>query len=236
MWIKISAERNKNRKIIFMMILIIASGIDLFFIFNLYNIFGVGDYETKKNYTIDYSQGTGGIKLGFYLSHNVADQFSGNLVFRTTSSGDVEVVGISTFNFNVYRDEYLSGSGVCNFTEPVEYYNYPLIINAVEKNHNLSCRGDVDVKFDVGGVIQNETIHFEISIIMPIDPIEIRNLYDISLFGVEILLIIILIAMIGYIGKIIISEKRKSRYPEEMKKRDEKFWDYIHNKSEELGE
>lgn len=235
MWIKISAKRKKNR-IIIIIILIIASGFDLFLIFNLYNIFDVRHYNTKKNYTIDYSQGTGGIWLGFYLSHEVGDQFSGNLVFKTTSSGDVEVVGISSFNFNVYKDEDLSGSGYNTFIEPIEYYNYPLIINAVEKNHNISCRGNVDMKFNVGGVIQNETINFEISIIMPIDPAEIVNLHDISLFWVEILLIISLIVMISYIGKIIISEKRKSRYSKEMKKRDEKFWDYIRKKSEELGE
>lgn len=185
------------------------------------------------DYTIDYSQGSGGIDIDFQLVHNKSNYFFCHLIYKTTSTGDVEEIGIVHFDFDILVNAMFRQSQERTFIDPVTYYDHSFSLPNIFKGDLITCIGEVDVKFDVNDIIQNETINFEISIEITIDPSGSSWESELNLIWIEVLLISILIIMIGFIFKIIKIIRYEVTYPVEEKKRDEEFLEFIKKKTKE---
>ena len=150
------------------------------------------------------------------------------------SSENVEEIGITEVSFDVYRNNQRIWDRDLDFTDPVKYDYDSFVINGIHLHDNISCIGAIKAKFNVEGIVQNETINFVLSIIMPVNPLEIRDVYLWRLIWVEYGLGVLLIVLIGFITKIIQTWRREATYTEEEKIRDEEFWEYIDDKLEKF--
>lgn len=164
------------------------------------------------------------------------DQFYSNIIFQTTSKGDVEQIGITDFNITIYKDEDLRVSEQLNFTSPIKYYLYYFTLSNVLQDHNISCIGEANVKFNAGDVVQNEIIHFKMDIIIPKNFVDLRYDKGITLLWVQVFLVFTLIVAIGFIIRIIVRMNREGKITEKDRKRDKQFWDYIGKKAKEQKE
>lgn len=232
--IKILTKQRKRKLSLILIALFIALGVNLYFFVNLFNIFDVTHYRTNDDFTIDYNQGFGGINVDFRITHDRFAQFDSILIFQTISSEDVEEIGITEVSFDVYRDERLIWYNDLDFTDPVKYDYDSFVIVGIHLHDNISCRGAIKAKFNVEGIVQNETINFILSIIMPVNPLEIRDVYFWNLIWIEYGLGVLLIVLIGFITKIIQTWRREATYTEEEKIRDDEFWEYIDEKLEKF--
>ncbi|MEE9376846.1 MAG: hypothetical protein V3V33_02285 [Candidatus Lokiarchaeia archaeon] len=214
--------------------LLVALVFNLFFFINLFRIFDVTRYRTKDDFTISYNQEFGGIEVDFRMTHSRFAQFDSILIFKTISSEDIEEIGITEVSYDIYTDDQLIWYNDLNFNEPVKYDYDSFILNGIHQHDNISCVGAINAKFNVEGIVQNETINFVLSIIMPVNPLEIRDVYFWNLIWIEYGLGVLLIVLIGFITKVIQTWRREATYTEAEKKREEKFWEYIDDKLEKF--
>jgi hypothetical protein len=213
--------------------LFILSGVVLYYIFNIFTILDIRDFGTHDSYTINYSQGSGRLNLNFKISHDKENDFTAEVIFQTTSTGNVEDIGITSFNFDIEVNEYHKTNEYDTFIDPLTYHQNSFYIYGIHKDNLVDCIGDVDVTFNDDGVLQYETISFKLSIYMPIDPNQGFFQRDLSGIAIEVALFISLVTIIGGITKIIKKLKFQAVYPEKEKKRDNDFWNFIEKKAEE---
>ena len=232
--IKILTKKRKRRLSLVLIALLVALGFNLFFFINLFTIFDVTRYRSNDDFTISYNQGFGGIEVDFRMTHSRFAQFDSILIFQTISSEDIEEIGITEVSYDIYTGNRIIWYQDLDFTEPVKYDYDSFILNGIHKHDNISCIGTINAKFNVEGIVQNETINFVLSIIMPVNPLEIRDIYFFNLIWIEYGLGILLIVLIGFITKIIQTWRREATYTEVEKKRDEEFWEYIDEKLEKF--
>ena len=121
-----------------------------------------------------------------------------------------------------------------DYAPPVTYEYDSFVIGGIRKYDNISCFGTIKAQFNVEGIIQNETIPYVLSIIMPVNPLEIRDLYLMNLIWVEYGLGILLIALVLLTFKTIQIWRREATYTFHEIKRDKEFWEYIGDKLEEF--
>ncbi|MFX0040936.1 MAG: hypothetical protein ACFFCY_16615 [Promethearchaeota archaeon] len=207
----------------------------VFYLFtNLFVIFDVTRYNTNDNYTIDYAQGYGGVNVDFRMNYRYYNSFNSRLIFHTISSGEVEEIGITRVSYDIYKDMSFMFDNNLVFSTPVtEGYDFYVVGN-VQLHDNISCIGFIDAQFNVEGIVHNERFNFTLSIIMPVNPIEINGAYLMNLIWAEYGLGVLLAVLIGLIFRTIQIWRRESSYAEEDKKKDGEFWQYIGEKLEEF--
>jgi hypothetical protein len=230
------SQRNTGKLWLFLIILLISVGVIFYYVINIFTILGKNQFDTHKDYTIDYSQGSGRIYIDFQIKYDSENSFLSKIVFQTTSTGDVEEIGISYFSFNVFVDVNFRSTEQENFIDPVTTYDYLFSISGIYKNNIILCEGYFDVKFNVNDVVQNETINFNLSIKMPIEPNQIFFESDLPAIWIEMILFISLAVIAIFISKTIKKLRYEIIYPEKHKKRDDEFWDYIRKKAEEQAQ
>jgi hypothetical protein len=196
-------------------------------------MFDVENYQTEDDFTIDYSEGYSGVNINFQISYRNYASFDSLLIFQTISSDNVEEIGITRVSFDVYSDNALVWLNDFDYDPPVTYEYDSFVIGGIGQNDNISCFGTIKAKFNVGGIVQNETIPFILSIIMPVNPLEIRDVYLMNLIWVEYGLGILLLVLVVSTFKTIQLWRREATYTIDEKKRDREFWDYIDDKLKE---
>ncbi|MFX0040935.1 MAG: hypothetical protein ACFFCY_16620 [Promethearchaeota archaeon] len=231
--IKILTKARKRKFSLIIITLFIAIGLVFYLFLNLFSIFDVSNYRNFDDFTIDYSQGFGGINVDFRMSYRNEASFGSRLIFQTISSEEIEEIGITKVSYDVYKDELLAFDNELVFSVPVTEGYDIFIITAVALNNNISCIGAIDAEFDVEGIIQYETINFVLNIIMPINPYEIRQSHLINLIWIEFGLGASIAVFIGIILRTIQIWRRESTYTEEEKEKDREYFDYIGDKLEE---
>ncbi len=214
-------------------ILIISTGIVLSLFFILPNYFDVSNYRTTNDFTIEYSEGFSGVNVDFRMSHRIGDSFDTLLIYQTISSADIEQIGIIDMIYDVYRDEDLIYFNDLDFTEPRIYGYNSFIFPNIDQYNNISCSGTIRAQFNVSGIIQEETFNFVVSIIMPVEPIEIRNQYLLNSILIYTGLSFGLLILIGLIYRNITTWKHEIRYTDEEIKKDKEFFDYLSSKAKQ---
>lgn len=227
-------SRKIKRLFITLFLLLVSLGGTITLLTFAWSRYGISEFETQKSYDINYIQGTGSVNLKFQLQHDMAYTLHSWLILQTTSTGGVENVGISYIRVNIYLDDQVKASDQKSFNEPVKFYHVSLGIDNVFKDEtNVSCRGRVDVKFNVDNIIQNETILFEMSIVIPIDPAKTFYEQDLPIIWIIFLLLLAVITIMGFIFRTIRLIRFEYGYTEEERKRDEEFFGYISKKKKE---
>ncbi len=231
--VKILTRKRKRKSLLIIIVLCIASGFVLYFLVNLSRFFDVSHYRTINDFTIDYNRGFGGTNLDFQISYRNYASFDSTLIFQTISSEEIEEIGITKVSYDIYRDEELIYYNDLNFPEPFTYRFDSFIINDINIHDNISCIGTINAQFNIGGIVQNETFNFILSIIMPVNPLEIRYSHLQNSLWAGFGLVVAQLVIIGLISRIIMRWKREATYSEEAKKKDQEFFDYIRDKLKE---
>ncbi len=216
-----------------LLILVILVGVVIYQIVNVFIFYNTSEFGTHRGYTINYSQGSGRLRVDFILSHDKEDDFYGDILLRATSTGDVEEIGVTYFTCDVFVDELYRFTRTGIIIDPLTTYQSTFYVLGIGKGTLTTCEGRVDVSFNVNNIIQNETINFEIAIIMPVDLAQRFFEHNLTGVGIEVALIIALVAIFALISMTIKRLRYEVVYPEKEKKRDEKFWKYIREKAEE---
>ena len=209
-------------------------GPSLYFFINLFIIFDVSNYRRVNNFTIDYSQGFSGINVDFRLSYLYDTSFNARLIFQTISSPDIKKIGITDVHYDIYRDSQHIWYKDLVFPEPIMYGIEFFSISNISLHDNISCIGTIDAQFNVSGIMQNERIEFILSMIMPVNPLEIKQVYLMNLIWAEFGLSILIGVLFIYLFRTIQILRREATYTEEEEKKDREFYDYLGDKLDEF--
>jgi len=217
------------------MVLIIASGVSIFLILNLFEIFGTIDltFKTSENYTVNYPQGSGNLHVDWKLTHEREDNYISELTYITTATGDVEEIGMTYYELNVEVNYYFRRVERLNLSQPSTNYHHSFDLKYLLKDDVVDCRGYIDVQFNVNDVIQEETISFDLSVTIPTDTGARLYEIELTLIWVEVILIVGLGVMIIYIARTIKMIQRDRMLTEDDRRRDDEFFEFIKEKSED---
>ncbi|MFX1570965.1 MAG: hypothetical protein ACFFCV_21710 [Promethearchaeota archaeon] len=232
--IKILTKKRKRFFITSVIILFIASGIVLYYFINLFNIFDVRHYQTDNDFIIDYGEEYGGVNVNFQISYQNYASFDSLLIFHTISSANVEEIGITKVSFDVYSDTTLVWLNDFNYDPPVTYEYDSFVIGGIGQYDNISCIGIIYAQFNVEGIVQNETLPFVLSIVMPVNPLEIRDVHFMNLIWIEYGLGILLLVLVLLTFRTIQIWKREATYTDDEIKKDKEFWDFINDELEKF--
>ncbi|MFX1500107.1 MAG: hypothetical protein ACFFDH_03985 [Promethearchaeota archaeon] len=203
-------------------------------IFNIKSLLGIGHFSFDQTYVSDYPEGRVGINVKVSISHVHHTQCSGTVEVKTISDGNIEMDGITRISFTV-RTEGRATSGGSTEDNPAKICIYGFSINIV-KDDNVSCIGNVDIKYDLGGSEQIERFNFDVSYIIPIEVSDIYYNWDIPLIWVDVLYFVI----IGVVFILVLRKYRHVRhaswYSEDIKKRDEEFHEFLSKRNQEEKE
>ncbi|MFX0082487.1 MAG: hypothetical protein ACFE94_12125 [Candidatus Hodarchaeota archaeon] len=181
---------------------------------------------------VNYSEGSGGLRVNLRIDYQEEERYSGTLTLHTTSNGDVENIGISYIYYYIYVNSMTSKFNERNLNPPITSFstNYTFYFDG---DDNITVVGNAIAKFNVQGIVQNETINFDVSYFVPLSPSEISYQTEYPLIWLEVLDIVCMIVLIYAIVKIVKSIKHDLLYTEEEKKKDEAFFKYIKEKERE---
>jgi len=227
-------KKRKRQLSLRIIVLYIALGFVLFFLFNFSSFMDVSNYRIVDNFTVDYIQGFGGANVDFRISYRSQASFDSTIILQTISSEDIEEIGITEFSYDVFRDEDHIRYNEWNFATPATYRFDSFTINDISIHNEISCIGTIEAQFSVEGIVRNETITFELSIIIPVNPYEIRSTHLYNSIWVAFGLGAGLLILLGLIARTVLTWKREATYSEKAKKRDQEFFDYIGDKLKEI--
>ncbi len=230
--IKILTKNKKRQYLLLIIALCLASGFLLYLLIDLSNILNFTNYRTEENYVAGYSPGYGGVNVAFHLDYRRDDTFDSTIYFHTISSQDVEAIGITRVDYDIVRDGNLIFFDEFLFSEPVANLDNFFVVQDVSLHDNISCIGMIDAKFDVEGIVQNETFGFSLSIIVPVNPVEIRNSYLLGFIWAEFGVGAGFVFCVGFTYRIVRIWRIEASFPEEERKKDREFFEYIGNNLE----
>jgi hypothetical protein len=215
-------------------ILLIASGTSVFFIFNLFEIFSLDfTVKTSENYPVNYPEGSGNLRIDWVLNYEGGNDYMSELTYITTATGDVEEIGMAYYELSVFVNYFFRRIMFLNLSEPSTNYHHSFGLNNLYKDDVVDCTGYIDVQFNVSGVVQEETIIFDLSVTIKADTRTRLYESDLALIWVEAILIVVTLVMIIYIAKTIKMIQRERFLSDEDRRRDEDFFEFIKEKSGE---
>lgn len=220
-------EKKKRYKLIGVVILLASCILLIPILNNLREVLGIGHYNTNNNFNIPLSGGTGGLNVDFNLDLTSDDRHTGTITCRTISSGSVQPIGIVYISYNIYRDVQLIVHFVESFSTPRISFQRTHINLRGERNNELKCIGTANVKFLVGGIEQEETIDFDLSVIITVSSGDISYYWGIAQIWLLIIDGIAIVVVIIILAKLIRSIQFDKWYTEEHKKEDEEFFEKI---------
>jgi len=173
---KITKQRLRNYLFIFSIVLtLFLLALATPAVFNFDDYFSIGYFRTDKDYRIDYSDGYGQVNMDFQLEHSREDRYSYYLSCYFSTGEDVEIVGITGFNFTISVIGSIVSSRVINFDPPIEQYTRASTV-LVKKTEPIIWSGSAEVKFISNSIVQNETIEFLLGITIPMGDQDYYNL------------------------------------------------------------
>lgn len=217
---------------IIIIILLISSFI---YITRLKEMYRTATFIKRENFNVSYSEGIGGINVELILSHDWDDTFYLSLRFSTRITGDVEAVGFSSVNYDVFTNDNYLVERQANWVVPELYYNDLFLVNLV-RNDEIVCIGVVNVSFLIASIVQNEIIEFEINYVMPVSFSGIYYDLEYPLYLLQFVLIILIGVSSLILIKIIRSIIIDVRITDEAKQKDDKFYSYVKSKIEKQNQ
>jgi len=205
-------------------------------VFNFRNIFGIGIYNAEDDYFNSYSDGTAGINLHLHVKRKVdfAERYEINTFVEPISTGNVVNYGLLSINIFYLKDNSQVFSDSVQFGTPRSSYSVYQFNLKLVKYDKLTCYGVIEMSLETGGIPTNDTINFQLSIIVPLGVEDYRNI-DLALYVLlffHFFLYIIVPVVLIWIFKPIFGLS----YSEEVLKRDEKFFEYLRNQTNEIRE
>jgi len=132
-------------------------------VFNFEDYFNVGYYRTDKDYRTDYSDGYGEMNMDIQLEFSRHYRYSYYLSCYFSSGEDVEIVGITHMNYTVSAGGLAVSYRVEDWDPPIAQLTRSSAA-LLKKNEAFIWSGFAEVKFISNGIVQNETIDFNLRI------------------------------------------------------------------------
>lgn len=198
--------------------------------FNFRNIFGIGVYNTEDDYFNTYSDGTAGINLHLHLQRESEDRYVINTYIEPISTGNVVNYGLLSIIIYYFKDNAPVFAESVQFSTPSDRSVLSLNLR-LSKYDNFTCYGTIEMSLETGGIPINDTINFQLTFIVPLSEEDYMNI-DLALYVLlffQFFLYIIVPVVLIWIFKPIFGLKSS----EEDKERDEKFFKYLLNQTNE---
>ena len=200
-------------------------------VFNASSIFSIGVYNTEDDYFNSYSDGTAGINIHLHLERVVDKRYSINTFIEPISTGNVVNYGLLSILIYYFNDNTPVFADLVQFGTPRSNSSvYSFFLNLV-KHNNLTCYGTIEMSLETGGIPVNDTINFQLTFIVPLGIEDYMNI-DLLLYVLVFLsffLYVIIPVVLIWIFKPIFGLK----FSKEDLKRDEKFFEYLRNQTNE---
>lgn len=114
---------------------------------------------------------------------------------------------------------------------PVRIYDDSFLMY-LYRNDRIVCTGSLDAIFEVEGIPQNETINFEISIILPINILSYSYEIHFPLVWLEIIILIVIFVFLYLSFRIVKSILHELRYVDNVKEKDTEFFKYMKKRND----
>lgn len=214
-------------------ILIISTGVLIYFTIYFYNNISRREFSNEKIYTVSYPEGDVGLSVYLILGPgNYPGAYScyANIQFSSFTDGDLEINGISYVRLNIYKDgSPVSYDEINLIYLPTSWVSYNSI-GEVFKDNNVTVIGIARVSYNIDESSYNELFRYQISVVPPSDITGGIFTQTIPFIWIEFIVVLALIVSVASIMKVVSSIRTEFFYSKEEKEKDEKFWDYIKQK------
>ena len=144
-------------------------------VFNFEEYFGVGYYSADNDYRTTYSDGYGEVNVGLQAELSGRDTYSYYISCQLSSSGNVEIVGMTHFNYTVNAAGGIASYRIYDWDPPMEQYTRGSRV-FLKYNEYLIWSGSTEVKFISNSIVQNETIDFSVAILIYLNNQDYSNM------------------------------------------------------------
>lgn len=201
---------------------------------NIRETLGIGTYANEKNYEIPLSGGVAGMNIRVEAVHDRQNTYFRRVSFSSYSTGNVQVIGVTYYNFDDIVDGVIARSQLLYLAFPLPEYSRRIRLS-LYKNNNLTVKGEVHAQFNDGVQIQNETFYFEIGVRILFDLADYAG-WEISFIWIIILYFLAYPPVIYLLVRVSKSITRDIRSSPESNEKDKEFWDFIHRKKKVISE
>ena len=222
-------KKSKIYSFVFVLILFIGLIAIAPLLFNFKFLNGIGFYDFKGSSFLDYPEGSVGIKTEVNIVHWQGDICFGSVSFHTISSGNITVLGITHIEYTIRANTAIYAIEDEILNPVAKTWNGDFRIS-LYRNNDVSCTGSGEVNFSIDSVEQTGVINFYISYIIPINVGDIFYMWDLPLMWLNMIYVVFLVVVFSFIIKIFKSIRFDYSYTDEMRKYDEKFFNYVAKK------
>ncbi|MHA1507459.1 MAG: hypothetical protein ACTSO6_02010 [Promethearchaeota archaeon] len=199
-------------------------------VFNFDEVFGIGYFSIAKDYTVEYSDGYGELNMDMSLDNTLPDRYSYRLTAHLSKGSDVEIVGITFFNYTVSAKGSPIGTSVVSWSPPREQFSYGSSVLLL-KDERITWSGSANVSFISNGFVQNETFDFNLGITIPMST---QDLYNMNLIEYVILFLwFMAFPVVPVILSFIIKPQFGVPLDDETQKKQKKYYDFFKKSEEE---
>lgn len=212
-------------------IILISYIIGFVVIFNLREILGIGIYEGDKDFTTDINGNSCGLNVELHAYYRIGDEHYFGYTIRAFSTGDVGLVGISHLSYVVRTSSSLR--------QTVDHSYNPAIVSrsfesrtGLSKNDNLTIKGYANIIFTVNGYNETYTIPINLGIIIKYSGGVISYYYGNMMIWIETIYLCLTVIPATFLYRAIKRIKFEKWYVQEIRDRDENFFDILEKKKE----
>lgn len=203
-----------------MVVLVLATPL----IFNFEETLGIGYYSVEKDYRINYGSGYGELNMELKLDKTIPNWYTYYLSCHLSSSDNIEIIGISLFNTSTSVAGSLKFANTFNWEPLRASYSYSGSAK-LNQYEGITWTGDAMVHFIVDDIVQNETISYNLSFVIPMSTLDF---YHMDLLSYVLLFFwIISFILIPLILKAIIQPQFGLHLDEEMKEKRRNYFDFL---------
>lgn len=193
-------------------------------IFEFDQTLGIGYYSVDKDYKIDYGSEYGELNMDIKLDRTIPDWYNYYLSCYLSSSDNVEIIGISLFNTSINVVGTVVKYDILNWEPPRTSYSYSGSVK-LRQYEGITWNGSAMVHFIVDDIIQNETISYNLSFVIPMSTLDF---YHMGLISYVLLFAwLISFVLVPIILKGIIQPHFGLHVDEEAKEKRQEYFDFL---------
>ena len=144
-------------------------------IFNFDQSLGIGYYSVDKDYRINYGSGYGELNMELRLDQSIPNWYSFYLSCHLSSSDNVGIIGISFFNTSVTAAGSIKFANTFNWEPSRASYSYSGSAK-LNQYEGITWNGEAMVHFIVDDIVQNETISYNVSFVIPMSVLDFYHM------------------------------------------------------------
>ena len=133
--------------------------------------------------------------------------------------------------YSIYVDSGLQRFGNENWDPSINNYKIYLT-TSLSKDDNVTLKGSAYISFEISGIPHTDMINYTVSDLILFSVVEIYNNWEVLLIWVEVLYVIFIIILGFAAYRIYKKIKFNLWYTEEMRKKDEEFFEVLRKERE----